>query len=111
MSSMTSLKKDAPPKETFLATPLDTIPLNIKLPFPIYVTVAGKVTCFRNVGDELTEERAKGLEGKVDTVLIPQSTWNAFLEHLEKAWVLNKNEKKTAGENIHALLVAYGKHM
>ena len=78
----------------YLATPLDTIPVDMKLPFPIFVVVAQKMTCLRNAGDSLTPDRVESLLVKTDFVYITEAAWTQFLDHLEKVWELEKGDVK-----------------
>jgi HD-GYP domain-containing protein (c-di-GMP phosphodiesterase class II) len=100
-----------PTEPSFLSAPLDAIPKNIDLPFPVYVTVAGKKTCLRNAGEKLTNDRLKTLEKKIDTVFIPSESWNLFLDYLEKNGESETNNPTQTAKSLHALLFAYTKHM
>lgn len=97
--------------EEYLPAPLSDIPLQVILPFPVFIKVAEKMTCFRNVGDTITEARVKALEEKIDTVFIPNTAWKSFLVLLENNLYVGKEDAVKSAKNIHALLTAYSKLM
>lgn len=97
--------------ETYIPTPLDTIPRDVPLPFPIHIRVAGKFILFRNLNDTLTNERVSSLNEKVDAVFIPETSWLAFLDYLDDVCEIAVEDPDTAAKNMHALLVAYGRHL
>lgn len=95
----------------YFVTPLDSIPLDVPLPFPIHVKVADKYVKFREVNDALSTERVLSLGQKVDAVFIQNGAWISFLDYLESICDISVADPETAAKNIHNLLVAYGQHL
>ena len=99
------------PEEEYVSVPLEAIPLGVPLPFPLYIKVAGKWTCFRAVNDVLTAERVLSLERHRDSVSVPKNNWSVFLDYLERMCVVDSDEVGVIAKNMRTLLVAYGKHL
>lgn len=95
----------------YFPTPLDCIPLDVPLPFPIHVKVAARFVKFRETHDSLSTQRVLSLGEKVDTVFIERKAWISFLGYLESVCDITVVDPQTAAKNIHALLVAYGQHL
>lgn len=100
-------------EENYLSTPLETIPKDIALPYPVYISVAKKMVLFRCKGDTLLRRRADKLLEKIDTLYIKTQDWVQFLSDLEnivEGIDLSKNPE-AASQDIRNLLYAYGKHL
>lgn len=95
----------------YFVTPLDSIPLDVPLPFSLHVRVNEKYIKFREVNDTLSTERILSLGQKVDSVFIQHKAWTSFLDYLESVCDISVKNPEVAAKNIHSLLVAYGQHL
>lgn len=95
----------------YLPTPIDSIPQNTPLPFPLYIKVAGKIIKFRNTKDMLTDERSKSLLEKTDMLFIEEVDWIEFVDYLESICDIEVENPLVAAENVQKLLLAYGRHL
>jgi len=86
----------------FLSASLESIAVDIKLPYSLYLSIDQKLVKFRNVGDTLTPERQKALsDRKVDTVYIERQEWQTYIGGLEASLdqqgIARGNEKAAMG--------------
>lgn len=98
-------------KNEFIPIPLETVPLETPLPFPLYVKVAGKWTCFRTTDDTLSKERVETLGKRIDTISVPRDNWNSFLDYLERLCTIESKDVELVAKNMRTLLLAFGKHL
>jgi HD-GYP domain-containing protein (c-di-GMP phosphodiesterase class II) len=99
--------------ENFVATPLDSIPCEIPLPYALYLRIAGQFILFRIAGDTLSQRRVNSLAGQqVSVVYISRAELGLFMEFLEKA---AERQMSTSADSaaviVRQLLVAYVKQI
>ncbi len=97
--------------EDFIPIPLETVPLETPLPFPLYVKVAGKWVCFRAINDTLTKKRVETLGERIDTISVTRQDWNYFLEYLERICTIESKDMEKVAKNMRTLLLTFGKHL
>lgn len=95
----------------YVGAPLESVPNDVKLPYPIYVWVDKRMILFRKKGDTLESIRADKLQAKVDTVYITAEDWEQFLLDLEEKNDCGFIEPMEAIRNIRNLLYAYQKDL
>jgi len=101
----------------FLPIPIDSLPKDQPLPFPIYLRVSDQLILFRNPGDVLTQQRFTSLtEKNVGVGYVPEGSWRAFLRTLEDQEVGVKpgGPSESAEASIirlRHLLLAYGQEL
>lgn len=105
----------APHKEQlagYLSVSLESIPIDLALPYGVYLFIGEKLTRFRNAGDQLPSERAEKLrQHGVDTVYLDKKEWQTYILSLEKSLdakgIEAGNEKAAMG--LRNVLCAYFK--
>jgi len=70
--------------DSFLSAPLESIPTDLPLAYPIYVRLTGRLILFRPQGDHLEKKRYATLRENIDTIYIPRSCLGAYLSELEQ---------------------------
>jgi HD-GYP domain-containing protein (c-di-GMP phosphodiesterase class II) len=100
----------------YISIPVELLPLDIPLPYGVYVRIGQKFVKFRNSGDLLTTERAQALvRGRVDCVFIGRNEWDQMLQSMEH--FLGEAERSAQltlqqhGENVRSLLIGYQRDM
>jgi putative nucleotidyltransferase with HDIG domain len=100
----------------YISIPIELLPMEVPLPYSVYVRIGAKLVKFRSLGNTLTHERASGLvKGRVDSVFITRIEWDSMLKAMEG--YLAEAEKSTQmtiqqhGENVRSLLIAYQRDM
>lgn len=118
-----ALEKDDESK--FFAIPLEIVPVDTPLPYPVYVKVAEQFILFRVLGDQVSTHRVNALAEKITRVFIKSSDWEKFLSSLEDKvtetdLASDESDPDAQNEVVHVeahitrlrhLLVAYGEEM
>lgn len=96
----------------YVGVPLESVPLDMNLPYSIYVKVAGQFILFRNQGDKLTSQRALALQGKnVAAVSVHATEWTAFMKTLENLDDGDPVDVESSIMRLRHLLLAYGQEL
>lgn len=97
----------------FFPIPLDTVPLDSELTFPLYVKIGGQHIFFRTIGDILSNQRATSLTAKgVDTLYTTEEFWAAYLAWMENT--IDPAKGNNSGKAITCLrnvLLVYTEHL
>jgi len=90
-------------------TSLDSIPLDMPLPYPVFIKFGGRFLLFRNKEDILSKKRSAELNKRsVETIHIRKGDWHNYIESIEKFIEPTLNTKEYV-KNIRNLLLAYGR--
>ena len=105
-----------PNPAAFIPIPIETIPLDQPVPFPVYLKVSGQFILFRVQGDLLTDRRVKLLREKnVGLAFVPEHGWQVYMKSLEAEASEDPNTKSYTAERsitrLRHLLVAYGQEL
>jgi len=100
--------------DSLISIPLESIPTDVPLFYPIYLKVNTKFVLFRSAGDILTRDRAGQLDTfKVDAVYVSKNDLMTYVESLksglDEIGIQSGNE--TAGLGLRHLLYSYWKVM
>lgn len=95
----------------YVSSPIESVPQDIVLPYPVYIWVDKRMVLFRQKSDILTAERVTKLRSKVDTVYIAEKDWYLFLKSLESMINLGGilDDPLKASQEIRNLLYGYEK--
>lgn len=95
-----------------LAIPLESVPVDTPIQYPIYVKIGKSWVLFRAEGDSLSRDRADALRTKnVSLVYVKDKNWNSFVSGLERG-VDNSGELDLAAvSQIRSLLLAYSQEI
>lgn len=98
-----------------LAIPLETVPLDQPIDYPIYLKFTDSWVLFRPKDDILSKERCEALrERGVNLVYVPDLSWAGYVRNLEKAAGFNDDKDASSTEQvvqIRALLFAYSQEV
>lgn len=98
-----------------IPVPLEMLPIDIRLPFAVYLKVADQFILFRSVGDVLNTKRMKALQDKrVGIAYIGEGSWFEYMRALETEALSPAKENESAERQItklRHLLVAYGQEL
>lgn len=100
--------------DSLISIPLESIPTDVPLFYPIYLKVNNKFVLFRSAGDILTRDRAGQLDQfKVDAVYVSKNDLLTYVDSLkaglDEVGIQSGNE--TAGLGLRHLLYSYWKVM
>ena len=95
----------------FLPVPLETIPLDEALAFPLFVRIGERFVEFRAVKDTLTAVRLVKLREKLDCVYVSSAYWLRYLEMLEKKYKTGSDSPAVQMDHIHGLMLGYEKNL
>lgn len=89
--------------------PLDSVPIDLPLPCPLYAKVGEKYIMFRKQGDRLTLRRVMALhDKKVEFVYLHKKFWEFFVEELEKMKIPDSEPAEIKVRHLRSILAAYG---
>ena len=112
---MTQTAQNAPlGSENFITVPLDSVPVDIVLPYAVYVLVNQKFIALRAKGDRLQTERVKSLRDRnIDALYVSKAEWSIFMQELEASLDhLGVNESsKEAAMGLRKVLQCYWKEI
>lgn len=88
--------------------PMESLPVNLPLPCPLYVQVGNKFIMFRRHEDSISTKRIQGLKDVgADSVYIPKLLWKEFMSTLEDMPLGDNAAVGTRSRHLRALIVAY----
>jgi len=100
--------------DSLISIPLESIPTDVPLFYPVYLKVNNKFVLFRNAGDILTRDRAGQLDQfKVDSVYVSKNDLLVYVDSLKAGLdeIGIKSGSETAGMGLRHLLYSYWKVM
>ncbi len=100
--------------EGLITVPLESVPTDVPLFYPVYLKVNNKFVLFRNAGDILTRDRAGQLDQyKVDAVYVAKADLLTYVDSLKAGLdeIGINGGSETAGMGLRHLLYSYWKVM
>ena len=99
-------------EDSVVSIPLEVIPQDMPLPYPIYVRITDRLILFRPLGDKLTPERALSLKkAGVDSVLVPRICWEDYFEFFESNTGAGLTDAESAIIRLRHLLLGYHQYL
>jgi len=94
----------------YLSVPLECLPLDTPLAYPVYIRIQDSYVLFRNQNDVVTQDRFLKLQlSNVDCIFIARTDWERFIAEIERD-LDNVGIKATPDKNdlgLHNVLLAY----
>ncbi|MBI4404243.1 MAG: HD domain-containing protein [Deltaproteobacteria bacterium] len=104
-------KQPAISPDDFIQSPLESVPADSPLPFPVYVKISDRLILFRAQGDKLTTRRVSSLRERVSVVYIPKESWVEYLDTLEKDNDTDTTPNESSVIRLRHLLLAYHQYL
>jgi HD-GYP domain-containing protein (c-di-GMP phosphodiesterase class II) len=101
-----------PEKLSLIRIPLDLVPTDTCLDYPLYLRIHDRWVLFRTRGDCLSEKRAASLAMKgVRMLYIPQAEWNQYVQNLESECCDENRNLDSRAQKIRRLLLVYAEEV